>query len=92
MSSPFSRALALFDDYVTMSASQRTKSLAELQRNAPDTHEALRALLASDDALQEQPDGRSMLDSLPPVVLAKQDGNAIKRLESDRRLGSRLGP
>lgn len=92
MSSPFAHALALFDDYVTMSASERAKALADLQRSAPDTHDALRALLASDDALKERPDDRHVLDSVPPVVLARHDGNAVERLGSDRRLGSRLGP
>jgi serine/threonine-protein kinase len=88
MSTPAVRALALFDDYITLTPACRADALTSLAQRDPDTHEVLRRLLESDAALHagEQPD---LLDQVADT-LAIAD-NATSRGQ-DPLLGQRLGP
>lgn len=82
------RALALFDDYLTLTPAQRVDALASLARDDPDTHYVLRRLLASDAALDadEQPD---LLAQIPDALRA---ADAALLSPQDPWLGRRLGP
>ena len=85
MNSSFTRALALFNDYVEMSASERASALARLQESSPETHDALCVLLASDDALagkEHASDSSTAADHHEETDLTK----------GDTRIGRRLGP
>lgn len=87
MTSPALRALALFDDYITLTPARRADALALLAREDPDTHDALSRLLASDAALDagRQPDLLECVgDAMPPPPDASP--------AHDPLLGQRLGP
>lgn len=84
MSTAYSRALRLFDLYADMPAAERRSGLAALQREDPDVHDALCALLVADSCPQP-------LDRAPVEAVA-----ARMRLEpdttGDERIGQQLGP
>jgi len=88
MNTPVIRALALFDDYITLTPTQREDALASLARDDPAAHLALHRMLASDNALDagEQPD---LLDQVPDALAAV---DAALPSPQDHALGQRLGP
>ncbi|NCT69685.1 MAG: serine/threonine protein kinase [Xanthomonadaceae bacterium] len=88
MNTPTLRALALFDEYLTLPVARRATALASLQDEDPDTHRMLQRLLASDMALDagEQAD---LLDQVTETLVAPTRSSASAR---DPLLGQRLGP
>ncbi|HEV7269421.1 protein kinase domain-containing protein [Pseudoxanthomonas sp.] len=88
MSTSAVRALALFDDYLTLAPAVRAEALASLAQSDPDTHRVLHRLLASDAALDggEQPD---LLDRIPDTLATRAASAAHAH---DPLLGQRLGP
>lgn len=91
MSPAFARALALFDDCVAMPPAERAPLLAGLAARDPEAHQALAALLASDEVLEageQERLPRATFDALPSWSFAALPGDAA---EGDARIGNRLG-
>nr|WP_298130081.1 serine/threonine-protein kinase [uncultured Pseudoxanthomonas sp.] len=88
MSTSAARALALFDEYITLTPARRAAALATLAQDDPATHQLLARLLASDQALDagHQSD---LLDELPGTL---SDLQAASEPGEDARLQQRLGP
>ena len=78
MNTPTLRALALFDEYLTLPVARRATALASLQDEDPDTHRMLQRLLASDMALDagEQAD---LLDQVTETLVAPTRSSASAR-------------
>jgi eukaryotic-like serine/threonine-protein kinase len=88
MSTPAVRALALFDDYLTLPPAQRADALAALAKGDPDTHRVLHRLLRSDAALDSDAQ-QDLLDRIPETLLA---ADAAYPPPQDPWLGRHLGP
>ncbi|UHQ24094.1 serine/threonine protein kinase [Lysobacter sp. 5GHs7-4] len=88
MNDPTARALALFDDYIELSAEQRGRALEALARDDPPAHAALLALLQADT------DRGTVLERLPAELLAERQPPPDRWPDADApdpRLGQRLG-
>ncbi len=86
MSTPAVRALALFDDYLTLAPERRADALAALAKDDPETYRVLDRLLRSDAALEGlQSD---LLDRIPETLRAADATSGAQ----DPGLGRRLGP
>ncbi len=88
MSTPAVRALALFDDYLTLPPAQRADALTALAKEDPDTHRVLHRLLRSDAALDAETQS-DLLDRIPEALLA---ADATHAPPHDPWLGRRVGP
>lgn len=84
MSTIYQRALRLFDRYADLPDAERESGLADLQREDPDVHAALSALLAADSCPRP-------LDR-PPVEAVAARMRMDVRPDGVERIGQQLGP